>query len=133
MFQLSRTQLAAFATVGALALGVLSIPAVAQEPLTRTGPVGPYEPILTTMGSKRLIAFYVPDSGRCSINAIVFDAGATDAPYSASRVRINLWPGEAFYLDGAKRESINLQCGDKAASLALSGPAELINTGTTTR
>jgi hypothetical protein len=36
-------------------------------PLPEWGPVGPNERILTTFGNKRLIAFYVPDSGRSSI------------------------------------------------------------------
>src|SRR5262245_35666730 len=58
----------------AAALLAASTPVSAEEPRQHLGPVGPSEPILATFGNKRLIAFYVPDSGRCSINAIVFDA-----------------------------------------------------------
>ena len=126
MFLLSRTQFVTLAAASVLAAFAAILPAGAVEPLTNLGPVGPYEPILAAFGSKRLIAFYVPDSGRCSINAVVFDAAPSDAPYSSSRVRIKLWPGETFDLDGPQGKTINLQCGDNAANLALSGPAEFI-------
>ncbi|MGB2931865.1 MAG: hypothetical protein WBE08_08280 [Methyloceanibacter sp.] len=120
------------AAVAALAtLALAAGPAGAEEPMTQVGPVGPYEPILTTLGSKRLIAFYVPDSGRCAINAVVFDSASADAPYSASRARISLWPGEVLHLDGTDQQSIDLRCGEAAAALTLSGPAELISTGAT--
>jgi hypothetical protein len=99
---------------------------------THLGPVGPSEPILATVGNKRLIAFYVPDSGRCSINVVLFNAAPAEAPASSARVRINLWPGEVFHLDAAQQKSVDLRCGDNAATLALNGPAELINTSATT-
>jgi hypothetical protein len=105
-----------------------STPVSAQELRQNLGPVGPNEPILATVGNKRLVAFYVPDSGRCSINAVVFDVAPSDAPYSSARVRINLWPGESFHLDAAGQKSVDLRCGDNASTLSLSGPAELINT-----
>jgi hypothetical protein len=128
----SRFRFLTVAAAGALT-GLMygAAPAAAEEPLARSGPVGPYEPILTKMGSKRLIAFYVPDSGRCGVSAVIFDAAAPDAPYAAARVRTTLWPGETFHLDGAQRDTIDLRCGDNAANLALSGPAERANTGAT--
>ncbi|MGO8842269.1 MAG: hypothetical protein ACLQF1_14395 [Methyloceanibacter sp.] len=93
MFLNSRFQLMTIAAAGALVvLTAANAPARALEPISHLGPVGPYEPILATVGSKRVIAFYVPDSGRCSINAVVFDSASPETPYSASRVRINLWP-----------------------------------------
>jgi len=39
--------------------------------------------------------------------------------------------GEAFALDGTQQKSIDLRCGENAATLALNGPAELIDTGAT--
>lgn len=128
----SRSQFMTIVAASATAaLTLASAPARAEEPMTHLGPVGPHEPILTTIGSKRLIAFYVPESGRCSINAVVFDVASPDAPYAAWRIRISLLPGEAFHLDGTEHKSIDLRCGKDAASLALSGPAELITTGAT--
>jgi len=92
------------------------------------GPVGPSEPIL---GNKRSIAFYLPDSGQCSISAAVFDAAPCEAPYSSARVRLSLWPGR-IVSPAVSQKSIDRSCGDNASSLALSGPAELINASTTT-
>jgi len=51
----------------------------------------------TTVGGKRAFAFYMPDSGNCGVNTLVWgntEVG-TDMPNSAARVR-----------------SLNLQCGD---------------------
>jgi hypothetical protein len=48
-----------FAAAGALlALTVSGTPARADEMFQNLGPVGPHEPILTTVGNKRVIAFY---------------------------------------------------------------------------
>jgi hypothetical protein len=130
MFLLSRSSKLALA--GAVtALLAASTPVRAEEPRQHLGPVGPNEPILATFGNKRLIAFYVPDSGRCSINAVVFDAASAEASNSPARVRISLWPGESFHLDAAAQKSVELRCGDKASTLSLSGPAELIKTSAT--
>jgi hypothetical protein len=128
------SQISRLAAGGALAaLTAASAPVSAEESPVHLGPVGPNEPILATVGNKRLIAFYVPDSGRCSISAVVFDiAPPADAPYSPMRVRINLWPGEVFHLDAEQQKSVGLRCGENAATLSLSGPAELINTSART-
>jgi hypothetical protein len=51
------------AAAGALvALTAVSIPAGADELAQNLGPVGPREPILTWVGSERVIAFYWPDA-----------------------------------------------------------------------
>ena len=58
------------ATLGAsLALVVGVTPALADDPTTNFGPVGPHEPILATFGGQRVIAFFVPESGSCAVNA----------------------------------------------------------------
>ena len=100
-----------FAAIGALALTVASSPGSADELAQNLGPVGPNEPILTTVGSKRVIAFYVPGNGHCGINVVVWDR--TDASgNSAARVRVNLTPRQMVHIDSADNKSINLQCGD---------------------
>ena len=56
MFSFPRMQLLSFAA----AAGVLVIsgtPTMADELAQNLGPVGPHEPILTEVGSKRVIAF----------------------------------------------------------------------------
>ena len=51
-------QFLSFAAVGALVLSVASIDTRAEELAQNLGPVGAHEPILTTVGGKRVIAFY---------------------------------------------------------------------------
>ena len=131
MTPLARIRLIGLAAAGALAaLTVAGVPAHADQPLINLGPVGPYEPILVTVGTQRVIAFYVPERGACSVNAVVWKDGDPDAPYASARVRISLKPGQMVQLDGAQRQSMSLLCGADASTLAVVAPAELILTGT---
>lgn len=134
MTPFSRTTLSALAAAGTLAaLTVAGVPARADQPLTNLGPVGPSELILVTIGTQRVIAFYVPDRGACAVNAVVWKDGDPDAPYSSARVRISLKPGQMFQLDGGQRQSMSLLCGADASTLAVAAPAELILTGATVK
>ena len=64
MFPFSR--ILSLAAAGALvAFTAASLPAGADDLVDNLGPVGPHEPILAWSGSKRVIAFYEPDSGKC--------------------------------------------------------------------
>ena len=122
MLSLTRIQLLSFAAAGALVtLTAASIPAHADELAQNLGPVGPDEPILTTVGSKRVIAFYAPDNGRCTFDAVVWDKAdaEADAVYSAVQVRISLQPRQIAHVDNADNSSLSLQCGDRAATLAI--------------
>ena len=131
MTPLARIRLIGLAAAGALAaLTVAGVPARADQPLINLGPVGPYEPILVTVGTQRVIAFYVPERGACSVNAVVWKDGDPDAPYASARVRISLKPGQMVQLDGAQRQSMSLLCGADASTLGVVAPAELILTGT---
>ena len=122
------TQFLSFAAAGALALSVASIPTRADELAQNLGPVGPNEPILTTVGSKRVLAFYIPGDGQCSINVVVWDR--TDASGdSAARVRVSLNPRQMVHIDSAENKSINLQCGDSAETLALVDTSKFIAAG----
>ena len=118
MNPLTRIQLLGFAAAGALVvLAVVSIPACADELARSLGPVGPHTPILTTVGSKRLVAFYVPNDGHCAVNAVVWER--TDvAADSVARFRISLKPRQVVHLDSVDA-SLTLQCGDRAESLAI--------------
>ena len=78
MYTLTRSWFLGFVAAGAfVALTAASLPARADELVQNLGPVGPNEPILTTFGNKRVIAFYEPDNGHCAINVVVWDK--TDA------------------------------------------------------
>jgi hypothetical protein len=122
------TQFLSFAAAGALALSVASIPTRADELAQNLGPVGPNEPILTTVGSKRVIAFYIPGGGHCTINVVVWDR--TDASGdSAARVRVSLNPSQMVHIDSAENKSINLQCGEYAETLALVDTSKFVAAG----
>ena len=75
MFPLTR-RLTLAAAGAIVALTVASIPARADELAQNLGPVGPREPILTWVGSKRVIAFYQPDNGNCAVHVVVWDPAA---------------------------------------------------------
>src|SRR6476469_9824140 len=98
-------------------------PTRADELAQNLGPVGPHEPILTEVGSERVIAFYEPDDGRCAVHAVVFDkTDAYTGMTTAARVRVSLNPRETVHIDSADNESVkslNLQCGENAEKLAI--------------
>ena len=80
-------------------------------------------PILTEVGSERVIAFYEPDNGRCAVHAVVFDkTDAYTGMTTAARVRVSLNPREMVHIDSADNESVkslNLQCGENAETLTI--------------
>ena len=73
MFTFTRNWFLGFAAAGALALTVASVPAIADELSLNLGAVGPNEPILKTVGSKRVIAFYETDGSHCNMTIAVWD------------------------------------------------------------
>ena len=117
-----------FAALGALALTVTGNPGYADDLAQNLGPVGPNEPILTTVGSKRVIAFYVPGNGQCGINVVVWDRSDAGGD-SAARVRVSLNPRQTVHIDSAENKSINLQCGGSAETLALVDTGKMIAAG----
>ena len=133
MLSISHNQFSKLAVAGAfIALTAVSfsIPARAGQLVQNLGPVGPHEPILTTVGSKRVMAFYEPDNGRCAVHAIVFET--TDAytgMTTAARVRVSLSPRQMVQIDSPENKSLNLKCGDNAETLAIVGTSEFIAAG----
>ena len=111
------------------ALAASSASASADKYTTNLGPVGPNEPILATIGGRRVIAFFVPERGSCAVNTIIWQDAGADAPSTPSRVRTTLRPGDMVRFDG-EHLSMNLLCGADAATLAAVAPAELILTST---
>ena len=119
---LSCVQLLKFAVGGLVVLSSLGTPARADDLVQNLGPVGPHQPILATVGNKRVIAFYMPGSDRCSLHAVVWDTTGPDAGSLAARVRISLEPGQIVRIDTAQDGSLktlNLGCGDNAEKLAI--------------
>jgi hypothetical protein len=117
MFDLNK-QLRFFALGFLLALAGLSLPARADELARNPGPVGPHEPILTTVGSKRVIAFYEPGGGNCGVNVVVWDR-IDESGSSAARVRVTLNASQMLHIDSPDNKSLDLQCGDYAETLKI--------------
>ena len=131
MFTLNRNRLLGFAVAGAfVTVTALDLPARADELVQHLGPVRAHEPILTTFGNKRVIAFYEPDNGRCAVNAVVYDKTDADTGMTtAARVRVSLDPRQIVHIDSTDNKSINLQCSDRAEMLALVDNGELVAFG----
>jgi hypothetical protein len=131
MLPLSRIQLLSFAAGVLIALTAASTPARADEMVQNLGPVGPNEAVLVTIGSTHLIAFFEPGGGRCALNAVVWDNLTADAGTSAKRVRVSIEPGQIVYIDTAEQQSLHLQCGSNAATLAVIDTDALSASGVT--
>ena len=100
-------------------------PATAEEYVTNFGPVGPNEPITAALGGQRVIAFFEPDRGSCSVHTFMWKDAGADAPYSTSRVRLSLRPGQMARFDDAHM-AMDLLCGADASTLAIVAPPELL-------
>jgi hypothetical protein len=117
MFPLSRTllKLAAAAGFSALASSLAS----ADEKVQNLGPVRAHEGLLAAVGSMHVIAFFEPGSGRCMINAVVWDDLGPDPGESAKQIRVGVGENEIVHIETARQESLNLQCGSNAETLAI--------------
>jgi hypothetical protein len=121
-----RTHILSFAAGAVLALTASSLPARADELAQNLGPVGPHEPILTTVGSKRVIAFYEPDDGHCAVHAVVWNTTDVNAD-SAARFQATVTPRQKVQIDSPENKSLDLQCGDNAETLAIVDTSEFID------
>jgi hypothetical protein len=120
------TRILSLAAAGVLvAFTAASIPARADELAQNLGPVGPHEPILTTVGSKRVIAFYEPDSGNCAVHVVVWKTTDVNAESTAG-FQADLNPRQMAHIDTAENKSLYLQCGDNAEYLAIVNAAEFV-------
>jgi hypothetical protein len=110
---------------GALALNLASAPASAADFERNLGPVGPNEPILTSVGSKQVIAFYEANGQGCGMNIVVWDR-ADQSGSSAARVRVRLSPRQVVHIESADAKPLNLQCGAYAEALTIVDTSKLI-------
>ena len=124
----TRNQLFGLSAAAAVTLVEAGASASADELAQNLGPVGPNEPILTNVGSKRVIAFYEANGGRCGMNIVMWDR-ADESGNSAARVRVTLNPREIVHIDSVDNKSLNLQCGEYAAALTIVDTANFITAG----
>ena len=130
MFSLTHKTRTALIATGFIALSSFASPVYAEDPVEHLGPVGPHEPILTNVGSKRVIAFYTPGKNACALQAVVWTEDEDTT--SPARVRISLDPGAIVHIDSPENESLNLQCGDNAKKLAVVADDQRVAFGLTT-
>jgi hypothetical protein len=117
MFPLTLNSLKLAAAGALVTLAAFATPASADEMVQRLGSVGPHEPLLTTVGTKRIIAFFVPGNGQCNVQAVLWNADDIEAK-SAAGVRFALNPSQTASIDSSPTETFTLKCGDRAESLA---------------
>ena len=125
MYSLTRNFLKVASAATVVALTALSTPASATEMVQNLGPVGPHEPILATFGSKRIIAFYHPTSGKCAVHLVLWNP-ADDRAESTVGYKATLNPLQMAHIDSAENESLHLQCSDNAQRLVLVDPNNCI-------
>ena len=101
-----------------------SLPARADDLVDNLGPVGPHEPILAWSGSKRVIAFYEPDSGKCATQLVLWDP--TDDGKSAAGFEAVINPRQMAHIDTSERQSFLLQCDGNAERLVIVDPSTCV-------
>ena len=113
---------------GAFALAATSMPTYAEDQPQNLGPVVVNEPILTNVGNKRVIAFYQTDGDHCGMHIVVWDHADVNGD-SAAGFRVTLAPREVVHIDTPENESLDLQCGDSADTLAIVDASKFIAAG----
>ena len=116
---IKRVVIAGAAVGGIFALGgVASIAATAE---TRQATYVPVQAISHQFGSKAATGYFLQDAGACQIVLMIserYDSFAASHP-TAARLRLALEPGQAAALDSEEGQSIDLTCGEDAATLAV--------------
>jgi hypothetical protein len=104
------------------------MPAYAEELAQNLGPVGPNEPILTTVGSNRVIAFYEANDNHCGMHIVVWSIADVSSG-SAARFRVTLNPRQKVHIDSADNKTLDLQCGENADTLAIVDTTKYVAAG----
>ena len=129
MFALSKKL--RFAAVGTLVvIGGYGLPAFANDLTEVLGPVGPNDPIVTTVGRKGVLAFYEADGSHCDMHVVMWDRD-DESGNSAAGFRVTLDPHQVVHIDTAQNKSIGLQCGSAADTLAIVETGQIYAAGAT--
>jgi hypothetical protein len=125
MFTLSKKL--SFAAVVLAVLGGYG-PARAGDMPEVLGPVGPNDPIVTTVGRKGVLAFYEADGSHCGMHVVMWDRD-DESGDSAAGFRVTLDPREVVHIDTAQNKSLGLQCGNTADTLAIVETGKIYTAG----
>lgn len=132
MFSIPRIQLFSLAAAAIVVLNLSGTRAMADELVQLLEPVGPHKPIIASVGSKRVIAFYLPGNNHCALHAVIGDDANAPSDNPAVRVRVSLQPGQIVHIDTVENKSLNLQCGKNAEDLSIVDTEEAVAFGMTT-
>ena len=127
MFTLSK-KLSLAAVGGLVVLGGYGLPARAGDITQVLGPVGPNDPIVTTVGRKTVLAFYEADGSHCVMHVVMWDRG-DESGDSAAGFRVTLDPRQVVHIDTAQNKSLGLQCGSAADTLAIVETGKMYTAG----
>ena len=108
MFPLSCNSLK-MAAGAIVALAAFAAPVNAYERVQKLGPVAAYQPILTTIGNKNVVAFFSPGNGQCNVQAVFWNADDMEAK-SAGGIRISLDPAQTVSIDSSPTETLTFKC-----------------------
>jgi hypothetical protein len=103
--------------VGAL-LALASVTAPAAQAGQDAAPrsFGQHQAISYSFGSKRAVGYFAAHEGTCSLSMFLADA-SDDVPPSATRVSVNVKPGDSAQLASAEGQGLEVTCGAGAASV----------------
>lgn len=81
----------------------------------------PIQNISQNFGSKSMSGYFISQDTQCLVTLMVIEKSNPEAPplQTATRVRLMLRPGEVAGLDSEEGRSLNVTCGQEAASLIL--------------
>src|SRR5262245_39808858 len=116
MFSLTHNFLKVASVAPIVALTALNAPASANEIVQNLGPVPAHQPIVKTVGSKNVLAFFEPGNGQCNVQAVIWNVDEIET--NPTRVRVSLYPDQTASIDSSATESFKLRCGDHAETLA---------------
>jgi hypothetical protein len=116
MFSLTHNTLKIASAAVVVALTAISTPASADEIVQNLGPVPAHQPIVKTVGSKNVLAFFEPGNGQCNVQAVIWSVDEIET--NPTRFRVSLDPGQSASVDSSATASFQLRCGDNAETLA---------------
>jgi hypothetical protein len=116
MFSLTHNTLKIASAAVVVALAAIRTPASADEIVQNLGPVPAHQPIVKTVGSKNVLAFFEPGNGQCNVQAVIWNVDEIET--NPTRVRVSLDPNQSASVDSSATESFQLRCGDNAETLA---------------
>jgi len=140
MFANVRIHVLGFFAALIIFLVLSAYPSVADDQVLNLGPVANDQPIITNVGSKRVVAFYLKNDNRCALYAVAWENSSADASMpqhdssvTALRLRIHLTPGQTIHIDTPDQDTLNLRCGRNAETLEIADESEYVAFGIATQ